>query len=93
LPDLKRRRVRDLQRRHGAALVRARCDRRGEARHRRQRANTIAPRGRRSGGALRVGDARFARSCGCRQRPALDTIVADAWRWHSTHPKGFGVSE
>jgi UDP-glucose-4-epimerase GalE len=23
------------------------------------------------------------------QRPALDTIVADAWRWHSTHPRGF----
>jgi UDP-glucose-4-epimerase GalE len=24
------------------------------------------------------------------QRPDLDTIVADAWRWHSTHPNGFG---
>ena len=23
------------------------------------------------------------------QRPALDTIVRDAWRWHSTHPQGF----
>jgi UDP-glucose-4-epimerase GalE len=23
------------------------------------------------------------------QRPDLDTIVADAWRWHSTHPNGF----
>ena len=23
------------------------------------------------------------------QRPELDTIVADAWRWHSTHPRGF----
>ncbi|HXH26234.1 MAG TPA: UDP-glucose 4-epimerase GalE, partial [Vicinamibacterales bacterium] len=23
-------------------------------------------------------------------RPDLDTIVADAWRWHSTHPQGFG---
>ena len=22
-------------------------------------------------------------------RPALDTIVEDAWRWHSTHPHGF----
>ena len=22
-------------------------------------------------------------------RPALETIVADAWRWHSTHPRGF----
>lgn len=22
-------------------------------------------------------------------RPAIDTIVADAWRWHSTHPHGF----
>ena len=25
------------------------------------------------------------------QRPELDTIVADAWRWHSTHPHGFRV--
>jgi UDP-glucose-4-epimerase GalE len=24
------------------------------------------------------------------QRPDLDTIVADAWRWHSSHPHGFG---
>ena len=23
------------------------------------------------------------------RRPDLDTIVADAWRWHSTHPRGF----
>jgi UDP-glucose-4-epimerase GalE len=23
------------------------------------------------------------------QRPDLDTIVTDAWRWHSTHPHGF----
>jgi UDP-glucose 4-epimerase len=22
-------------------------------------------------------------------RPALETIVADAWRWHSSHPGGF----
>src|SRR5207237_9451712 len=22
-------------------------------------------------------------------RPELDTIVADAWKWHSTHPRGF----
>ena len=26
------------------------------------------------------------------RRPALDTIVADAWRWHSTHPHGYGVA-
>ena len=25
------------------------------------------------------------------QRAALDTIVGDAWRWHSTHPHGFEV--
>ena len=25
------------------------------------------------------------------RRPDLDTIVADAWRWHSTHPHGFQV--
>lgn len=24
------------------------------------------------------------------QRPELETIVADAWRWHSSHPEGFG---
>jgi UDP-glucose-4-epimerase GalE len=24
------------------------------------------------------------------RRPELDTIVADAWRWHSSHPRGFG---
>ena len=24
------------------------------------------------------------------RRPDLETIVADAWRWHSTHPNGFG---
>jgi UDP-glucose-4-epimerase GalE len=24
------------------------------------------------------------------QRPDLDSIVADAWRWHSRHPHGFG---
>ena len=23
------------------------------------------------------------------QRPQLDAIVGDAWRWHSTHPRGF----
>jgi UDP-glucose-4-epimerase GalE len=25
------------------------------------------------------------------RRAALDTIVRDAWRWHSTHPRGFEV--
>jgi UDP-glucose-4-epimerase GalE len=25
------------------------------------------------------------------QRPELDTIVVDAWRWHSAHPHGFGA--
>ncbi len=25
-------------------------------------------------------------------RPNLDTIVGDAWRWHSAHPRGFGGS-
>ena len=24
------------------------------------------------------------------QRPDLDRIVADAWRWHATHPHGYG---
>jgi UDP-glucose-4-epimerase GalE len=26
------------------------------------------------------------------QRPDLDTIVADAWRWHSAHPHGYGAA-
>jgi UDP-glucose-4-epimerase GalE len=26
------------------------------------------------------------------RRPDLDTIVADAWRWHSSHPRGFGTA-
>jgi UDP-glucose 4-epimerase len=26
------------------------------------------------------------------RRPDLDTMVADAWRWHSTHPQGFGFA-
>jgi UDP-glucose-4-epimerase GalE len=26
------------------------------------------------------------------RRPALDTIVRDAWRWHSTNPHGFQVA-
>ncbi len=44
----------------------------------------------RSGRAVRLGRSAFARSwAGCRSAPALDTIVADAWRWHSTHPGGF----
>lgn len=25
------------------------------------------------------------------ERPSLEIIVADAWRWHSTHPQGFGT--
>ena len=26
-------------------------------------------------------------------RASLDTIVADAWRWHSTHPRGYATHE
>jgi UDP-glucose 4-epimerase len=26
------------------------------------------------------------------QRVELDVIVADAWRWHSTHPNGYQVT-
>ena len=25
------------------------------------------------------------------RRPDLETIVADAWRWHSAHPRGYGA--
>ena len=27
------------------------------------------------------------------RRPDLDTIVSDAWRWHSAHPRGYGAAE
>lgn len=27
------------------------------------------------------------------QRAALDTIVADAWKWHASHPNGFGEGD
>ena len=27
------------------------------------------------------------------RRADLDTIVGDAWRWHSTHPEGFGTRQ
>jgi UDP-glucose-4-epimerase GalE len=26
------------------------------------------------------------------QKPALDTIVGDAWRWHAAHPHGFAMA-
>ena len=27
------------------------------------------------------------------RRAELNTIVADAWRWHSAHPHGYGAAE
>jgi UDP-glucose-4-epimerase GalE len=51
------------------------------------------PSARRAGdpAVLYASAERIRRDLGWRpQRPDLDTIVADAWRWHSTHPDGYG---
>jgi UDP-glucose 4-epimerase len=53
-----------------------------------------APVARRPGdpAALFASAARIRSELGWRPaRPALDTIVGDAWRWHSAHPHGFRV--
>ena len=51
----------------------------------------LAPRRAGDPAVLFASAARIRRELGwTAARPALDTIVADAWRWHSTHPNGFG---
>jgi UDP-glucose-4-epimerase GalE len=54
-------------------------------------ARRSAPRRAGDPAALFATAARIRRDFGwIPQRPDLDTIVADAWRWHSRHPHGFG---
>ena len=81
-------RVGDIQRRDGATFVRTRRAGRRRADQRQVGAAPRAPR--------RVGDpsvyaaaARIRNELGWVPRcSTLDAIVADAWRWHSTHPFG-----
>jgi len=51
----------------------------------------LAPRRPGDPAVLVASAARIRRELGwTATRPALDTIVADAWRWHAEHPNGFG---
>jgi UDP-glucose-4-epimerase GalE len=53
-----------------------------------------APAPRRAGdpAALYASAARIRSELGwVPRRPSLETIVGDAWRWHSSHPQGFRV--
>ena len=50
----------------------------------------LAPRRPGDPSVLFASAARIRRELGwTATRPALDTIVADAWRWHAAHPNGF----
>jgi UDP-glucose-4-epimerase GalE len=50
----------------------------------------LAPRRAGDPAVLCASSARIRRELGwTARRPALDTIVADAWRWHAEHPNGF----
>ena len=50
----------------------------------------LAPRRPGDPAVLVAASARIRRELGwTAARPALDTIVADAWRWHTSHPNGF----
>jgi UDP-glucose-4-epimerase GalE len=52
---------------------------------------TMAPRRPGDPAVLYASAARIREDLGwVPQRPDLDTIVADAWRWHAAHPQGFG---
>ena len=86
------RRVGHLQRRHRAAFVGARRDCRRRAGDGRPVPRRSAPRRPGDPAVLYASAARIRADLGwVPQRPALDTIVGDAWRWHSTHPRGFEV--
>lgn len=53
----------------------------------------LAPRRPGDPAALYASAARIRADLGwVPQRPDLATIVTDAWRWHGTHPQGFGGS-
>lgn len=50
----------------------------------------VAPRRPGDPSVLFASSARIRRELGwVAVRPSLDTIVADAWRWHQSHPNGF----
>jgi len=52
---------------------------------------TSAPRRAGDPAVLFAAPQRIRRELGwTARRPDLDTIVADAWKWHSAHPRGFG---
>ncbi|MGE0591036.1 MAG: UDP-glucose 4-epimerase GalE [Vicinamibacterales bacterium] len=54
----------------------------------------IAPRRPGDPAVLHASAARIQAALGWRPgRPALDTIVADAWQWYRTHPRGFGPAQ
>jgi UDP-glucose-4-epimerase GalE len=53
----------------------------------------VAPRRPGDAAALYASAARIRADLGwVPQRAALEEIVADAWRWHSAHPHGFGTA-
>jgi len=59
----------------------------------RQVARRVAPRRPGDPAALYASAERIRHDLGWTpQRPDLATIVADAWRWHSAHPRGFQVA-
>ena len=59
----------------------------------RQVARRTSPRRPGDPAALYASAARIRQDLGwVPQRPALETIVGDAWRWHSTHPRGFAAA-
>jgi UDP-glucose-4-epimerase GalE len=54
-------------------------------------ARRSAPRRAGDPAVLYASGERIRRDLGWRpQRPDLETIVADAWRWHAKHPHGYG---
>ena len=53
----------------------------------------VAPRRPGDPAALYASAARIREELGwVPQRPSLETVVADAWRWYSTHPHGFTIA-
>jgi UDP-glucose-4-epimerase GalE len=54
----------------------------------------VAPRRPGDPSVLLASSARIRRELGwVAVRPSLDTIVADAWRWHESHPNGYGKAK
>jgi UDP-glucose 4-epimerase len=64
-----------------------------ETRWQRQVSRRAAPRRAGDPAILYASAARIRHELGWTpQRPDLETIVADAWRWHAAHPHGFRVA-